>query len=407
MFERPEKKDVDYALSMLMHEARRQIAECKTKIQSEATKHGLSQNSRALVMTFDAADKIHTASMIQAKQILVDFVPRIGRPASEIIAWVKPHLENLSNTVLRQIHHSGFPQDYQRLIDQYRMAFSQRVEGTLRETEIGYIRGTGFSADTATAKQDDWISARDALSMFGKLAHLRVETICTRAHAGMIRARATRFIRDGKAVDITDIPAEFWWAEGGGALKQNWEAGDFETWICRTIRLQAFGVMFLRSEIEQALPASAQALDNTPESPTTSKISATIQQGYAFVAMPIDKNDHQLVDVLDAIKEAAKQCNVIAERVDEVESNERITDRILDSITKAEFVIVDLTKERPNVFFEAGYAHGLGKVAIYIARHGTQIHFDIKDYPIIMFHNMKELKDGISKRLTALTAKRA
>lgn len=136
-------------------------------------------------------------------------------------------------------------------------------------------------------------------------------------------------------------------------------------------------------------------------------MSATVQQGYAFVAMPIDKDDHQLVDVLDAIKEAATKCSVTAERVDEVETNERITDRILDSITKAEFVIVDLTKERPNVFFEAGYAHGLGKVPIYIARRGTQIHFDIKDYPIIMFHNMKELKEGISKRLTALTSRRS
>ena len=67
---------------------------------------------------------------------------------------------------------------------------------------------------------------------------------------------------------------------------------------------------------------------------------------------------------------------------------------------------VDLTNERPNVFFEAGFAHGLGKTPIYVARHGTPIHFDIKDYPIITFRNMKELKEGISKRLIALTTKR-
>jgi nucleoside 2-deoxyribosyltransferase len=91
-----------------------------------------------------------------------------------------------------------------------------------------------------------------------------------------------------------------------------------------------------------------------------------------------------------------------AERVDEVESNERITDRIIESITKAEFVIADLTKERPNVFFEAGFAHGLGKTPIYVAREGTPIHFDIKDYPIILFRNMKELKEGITQRLLAI-----
>jgi nucleoside 2-deoxyribosyltransferase len=128
--------------------------------------------------------------------------------------------------------------------------------------------------------------------------------------------------------------------------------------------------------------------------------------GSAFMAMPIDSDDDQLVDVLEAIKTAAAECGITAERIDEVESNQRITNRILGSICKAEFVIVDLTNERPNVFFEAGFAHGLGKLPIYVARAGTTIHFDIKDYPIITFRNMKQLKEGITKRLTALTGER-
>jgi hypothetical protein len=57
-------------------------------------------------------------------------------------------------------------------------------------------------------------------------------------------------------------------------------------------------------------------------------VTTSIQAGYAFVAMPIDPNDDQLVDVLEAIKAAAASCGITAERVDEVESNERITDRI-------------------------------------------------------------------------------
>jgi hypothetical protein len=135
-------------------------------------------------------------------------------------------------------------------------------------------------------------------------------------------------------------------------------------------------------------------------------IEAAVQIGYAFVAMPIDKDDHQLVDVLDAIKVAATTCGISAERVDEAESNNRITDRILESIAKAEFVIVDLTNERPNVLFEAGFAHGIGKIPIYVAREGTTIHFDVKDYPVIQFRNMKELKDGITRRLIALSKQR-
>lgn len=130
-----------------------------------------------------------------------------------------------------------------------------------------------------------------------------------------------------------------------------------------------------------------------------------IRAGYAFIAMAIDRDDHQLVDVHEAIKDAAAKCGITAERVDEVESNDRITDRILESLQNAEYVIVDLTGERPNVFFEAGYAHALNKTPIYVARHGTQLHFDIKDYPIIFFRNMRELKDGIVQRLQALASK--
>ena len=61
-----------------------------------------------------------------------------------------------------------------------------------------------------------------------------------------------------------------------------------------------------------------------------------------------------------------------AERIDEPQSNERITDRILESIQRAEFVFVDLTNSKPNVFFEAGYAHGIGKIPIYFALRGME-----------------------------------
>jgi len=104
--------------------------------------------------------------------------------------------------------------------------------------------------------------------------------------------------------------------------------------------------------------------EDTPERPTPISIHG-VESGYAFIAMPMDPEDHALIDVLDAVKESARRCGVHAERIDEPQSNERITDRILESIQRAEYVIVDLTDSRPNVFFEAGYAHGIGKIEAY------------------------------------------
>ena len=159
--------------------------------------------------------------------------------------------------------------------------------------------------------------------------------------------------------------------------------------------------------IRQLLIGALTLLDS-PLAETTTSLKAdklttfSVKQGYAFIAMPMDSEDHALVDVLEAVKEAANKCGVHAERIDEPQSNERITDRILESIQKAEYVIVDLTNSRPNVFFEAGYAHGIGKVPIYFARQGTKLEFDLKDYPVLFFRNLKELKESIEKRIRGL-----
>lgn len=139
-----------------------------------------------------------------------------------------------------------------------------------------------------------------------------------------------------------------------------------------------------------------------PTEEPTVRLELDVREGYAFIAMPMDTDDSALVDVHDAIKEAAKRCGILAERIDEPPSNERITDRILESIRKAEYVIVDLTGAKPNVFFEAGYAHAIGKIPIYVARQGTKLEFELKDYPVIFFRGMKELKDALEKRLRGL-----
>lgn len=137
------------------------------------------------------------------------------------------------------------------------------------------------------------------------------------------------------------------------------------------------------------------------------RVDYDFQKGYAFIAMSMDSDDPSLIDVLESIKEAATRCGIHAERVDEPPSNERITDRILESIRRAEYVIVDLSDSRPNVFYEAGYAQALGKTPIYVARGATRLEFDLKDYPVIFFNNMKELKDGLERRLRGLAETRS
>jgi hypothetical protein len=131
------------------------------------------------------------------------------------------------------------------------------------------------------------------------------------------------------------------------------------------------------------------------------------EEGYAFIAMAMNSTDPELEDVHDAIKSCAIECGIIAERIDEDLRSDKITDRILESIKKAEFIIVDITSSKPNVYFEAGYAHGINKIPVYLAKNGTNIEFDIKDYPVIFYKNLVELKSKLKEKLTFLTNKNA
>jgi hypothetical protein len=155
----------------------------------------------------------------------------------------------------------------------------------------------------------------------------------------------------------------------------------------------------LREQLRTELGATRQRT-----SPRVS--SSKVRPGSAFIAMAMDPQDPQLEDVLDAIKEGSERCGLVAERIDEAASNEPITRRMLSAIEEAEFVVVDLTKPRPNVYYEAGYAQGLGKTPVYVARQGTEIPFDIKDYPVILYPNMRELKSLLAERLPSVRVAR-
>jgi hypothetical protein len=122
--------------------------------------------------------------------------------------------------------------------------------------------------------KEEWISAAEAFSILKPACgtYLARNTICKRAHHGLIRSRAQHFTMAGKSCDNVEIPKQFWWAEGDVALTQNWTAGDFDTWTPnQKTHMEAFGVSFLRAEIEKLLPARAFA-SSSPQAPAGSAV---------------------------------------------------------------------------------------------------------------------------------------
>ncbi|MBF8278039.1 MAG: hypothetical protein HW390_3112 [Candidatus Brocadiaceae bacterium] len=132
---------------------------------------------------------------------------------------------------------------------------------------------------------------------------------------------------------------------------------------------------------------------------TTLKCELLLTTNVAFVMMSISADDPNLEDSLNAIKRATTRHGIEAIRVDEIEHSKKITDVILEKLRVSRFLVCDISTERPNVYYELGFAHGIGKEVILVAREGTTLHFDIKDYNVIFYKSYSELEDRVAKRI--------
>lgn len=65
------------------------------------------------------------------------------------------------------------------------------------------------------------------------------------------------------------------------------------------------------------------------------------------------------------------ECKMDLVRVDFVEHNEKICGKIVTEIRTCQFLVADVTLQRPGVYFEAGFAMGLGRLVARTSTDGT------------------------------------
>ena len=132
------------------------------------------------------------------------------------------------------------------------------------------------------------------------------------------------------------------------------------------------------------------------------KSSASIQ---GFVAMWFDDSMRDVYE--NAIAPAIRDSGYDPVRIDGREHNNKIDDEIISEIRRSRFVVSDFTQgesgARGGVYYEAGFAHGLGLPVIFTCRSDVmdKIHFDTRQYNHIVWSTPDELRERLSKRISA------
>ena len=113
--------------------------------------------------------------------------------------------------------------------------------------------------------------------------------------------------------------------------------------------------------------------------------------------------------VFNVIKQTCSKLKLRAKRIDDYKTSGFIILEVVRLIERSEFLIFDLTRERPNVYYELGYAHGIGNAPsniILLAKEDTNLHFDVGQMRVHRYKSANHLVKVLSGVLKALIKER-
>lgn len=122
-----------------------------------------------------------------------------------------------------------------------------------------------------------------------------------------------------------------------------------------------------------------------------------------FVAMSFDASRQPYREAIERAVRAAGYDPVMID-TQHIDSDKTINDRIIAEIRACKFCISDFTGQRNGVYFEAGFALGLGKAIIYVCENEDFVqnsHFDLKPFQHILYNTEQELETQLQAKIAA------
>ena len=132
---------------------------------------------------------------------------------------------------------------------------------------------------------------------------------------------------------------------------------------------------------------------------------ASVDSSQAFIAMWFDDS---MTACRDGIELGIGDAGYKPFRIDQKEHINKIDDEIIAEIRRSRFLVADFTHgedgARGGVYYEAGFAHGLGIPVIFTCRQDAvcTLHFDTNHYNHIVWANPEELREKLKNRILAV-----
>jgi len=108
-----------------------------------------------------------------------------------------------------------------------------------------------------------------------------------------------------------------------------------------------------------------------------------------------------------AIRDAAAQVGLTCGRADNIWEHSVVIQDIFALIYRSTIVVCDFTGKNPNVFYEAGIAHVLGRHVVPITQQPDDIPFDLRHHRYSTYHANGEglavLTGTLAERFATLT----